>query len=193
MALISGLMLATSAAASAHLIRPFGMVIPINSYYGTMLQQSQWDPFRVDHVEVTAHRLERSGPCVYNSSGIELGNASATLDTPRGETDTFCPPTRGARTPRPEFTPRTKLISNPSMDFQPLLNKLGTQAAISVGLAAANYGTPTHITIHLNRAKHTGEAVVFYKRNPAASGTKQVKALTFVAGAHGETVGKAWY
>ena len=191
LALAVSLMAATSA--SGHLVRPAGMVIPINSFYGSMLGQSANDPSRVDGVDVSAHQLIRSGPCGYNSSGIPNSPVERVVDTPRGETDTFCPPKPGGHATR-SFVPRNKLAIPPSMNFQPLLDKLGTQAASSVGLAAASYGTAIRITIHLDRSKHTGVADVRYAQNPAApGGTKQLKSLTFINGRNGETVEKAWY
>ena len=191
LATVGGIELATSEAALAHPAKPAGMIIPVNSYYGSMLGQSGYSPYRVQQVAISAHQLVRSGACVYNTSGIPIAPVERTVDTPKGESDTYCPPRFGGHSAHVFFS-RDKLISNPSMDFQPLLQKLGSQAAQSVGLTAASHGLPSRIHISLG-SNGQSEADVFYARNIASTSTKQLKELTFRTSKHGGTVHKVWY
>lgn len=181
-----------ASAASAHPLKPAGVVIAVDTFYGNMLEENGNFPRPEENVTISARQLVRSGPCVYDSSGITTSPAERVDDTPAGEGDTYCPPTLGGHTTH-RFTPRAKLINNPSMDFQPLLNKLGTQAAESVGLASTSHGTPTDITISLNPKQQTGEADVFYARSQPATSTRQLKELRFVTHGHTETVRDVWY
>jgi hypothetical protein len=185
---------AKAAANAPHPIIPASTIIPIDSYYGTMLGPTGVSPYRVEQVALSAHQLVRAGACVYNSSGVRLGLVERTVDRPKGELQVDCPQMRGDRATT-EFIPRSKLISNPSMDFQPLLEQLGTQAASSVQLPVNSSGTPLRVTINLNPKRHSGEADVFYSRSqPSAAGTKQVKELKFLTTRrHRETVRKVWY
>ncbi len=187
---------ATGAANNTHPIKPSSTIIPIKSYYGTMLRQSSESPFRVQHLELSAHRLVQSGPCVYNTTAIRpfpIDPIESVEDTPKGETDTFCPAKPGGRTTH-MFIPRGKIISNPSMNFQPILEQIGEQAASSVSLPPTSHGTSSRITINLNPKRHSGEADVFYSRSqPSAAGTKQLKELKFRTRGNKEAVAKVWY
>jgi hypothetical protein len=176
-----------------HLVKPAGMIIPINAFYGSMLgQNAARGPFRVERVVVSARQLIRSGACVYNSSDIPLSPAERVADTPQGESDTYCAPERGGHTIHSRI-PRSKLETNPSMDFQPLLDKLGVQAATSVGLSALSYGTTLSIKVELDRAHHSGIAELSYGRRSETTSARQLKKLRFVAGPSGEKVSEGWY
>jgi hypothetical protein len=185
---------AKAATNAPHPIIPASTIIPINSYYGAMLGQTGFSPYRVEKVALSAHQLVRAGACVFNSSGVRLGPVERTVDSPKGQLQVDCPQMRGDRATT-EFIPRSKLISNPSMNFQPILEQIGNQAASSVSLPVnSSHGTPLRVTIHLNPKRHSGEADVFYNRSqPSAAGTKQLKELKFLTRGHRETVRKLWY
>ena len=134
---------ATGAANNTHPIKPSSTIIPIKSYYGTMLRQSSESPFRVQHLELSAHRLVQSGPCVYNTTAIRPFPIDPI------ESVEYIPnrPAKPWRPHHPHVYPESKIISNPSMNFQPILEQIGDKLpALSASLQAD--GT-SRITINL--------------------------------------------
>lgn len=194
LATVSGVgMTATSdASANTHLLNPTNTIVPIKSYYGTMLGQSATSPFRISRVELSAHSLLQAGSCVYDSNGTLYSPVKSTLDTPRGEDDTYCASKPGRHTTQ-MFTPRAKFISNPSMNFQPMLTQQGDKAALSAGAPATSHGLTTRMSIFLNNKKHRSEADVFYGRGTPPTSGKQLKELKFITHNLRETVRKLWY
>jgi hypothetical protein len=184
---------AIASASITHLIKPASTIIPIKSYYGTMLGQSAVSPFRVQHLEVSAHRLVQSGPCVYDSNGIPTSPVKSIVDTPAGENDTYCASKPGGHTTH-MFFPRGRIISNPSMNFQPILQQVGEQAANSVSLPPAGHGAPARIIINIYPHSHSSEANVFFSHSqlPAVVGTKQVRELEFRTRGSSEIVSRVW-
>ncbi len=179
-------------AANAHPLKPAGMVIPVETYYNIMLEENANEPHPIGHVEVRPRQLVLSGPCVYTSEGVSVSPSKRVDDIPAGQSTTYCAPKPGGHTSH-SFIPRAKLINNPSMNFQPLLDKLGTQAVESIGLASISHGTPTSVTISVNPKHHTGEANVSYARGQVAHGTKSLKELTFAQHDGKEAVREVWY
>jgi hypothetical protein len=195
LAAVSGYGLAASRAV-AHNTRPISpasTILPIETYYSTLLGPSNSvNPLRVQNLELSANRLTFSGPCTYDSNGIPISAVKSVDDTHAGQSVTYCASKPGGHTTH-FFVPRDKLISNPSMNFQPILLKIGEQAANSVSLPPTGHGTPTQINISINPQSHSGEADVFYGNTQTTASTKQVKELKFLTHNHQETVRKVLY
>jgi hypothetical protein len=80
-----------------------------------------------------------------------------------------------------------------SMDFRPVVQQLGNQAAQSVGTPNAKHGPTDHISLSVSPAKHSAEADVFYRRSASSTGVRQLRELELHTHNGRETVRRTWY
>lgn len=182
-----GLALAAPAEAAGH--RPIGPLRARNeivTYFNNLYEGSSTDVYdRVDTVR--PHRLGRSGaPC--DPKDPSAPEAKKLIDAPAAQVITLCEKANGKyivqRVPRKQFP----LPQERHLTYVPLLNKLGREAARSVGLADTVHGNARYIY------DSSSELDITYGR-PATptAGVRQLKQLRFHVRHHHETVRKVWY
>lgn len=177
---------ATSAAATP--LTPQRLLDAINYDYHELFQADDLT-FDLQTLTVSAHGFLRSGRCHPGNPQPDTQLQEYSL---RGLYMKFCTKVNGryqtVRIPRRELTyPPTAA----TMDFTPVLDPAGEDAAESVDLTTSQYGTPLRVEIHRNTGTHQSEAEITYQRGPGDGQQLRELRLRVVDG-H-ETVGMAWY
>lgn len=183
-----GVLLAPGTASAAQPLTPQRLLNTINYDYYELFPADALT-FDLQTMTIGAHLFRRSGRC-------HLGNPQPTTQleeyTLRGVYMKFCAKVDGRyQTLR---IPRRSLTYPPTartMDFTPVLDPAGDDAAESVGLTASQYGTPLRVEIHRTAAKHQSEARITYQRGPGNGQQLRELRLRVIRG-H-ETVGMVWY
>lgn len=168
-------------------VQPKSLIVPINIYAEHMVKTTDIN-LDLRKVVVSSHELLRVGVC---DGTKELGKE--VKDTLKGEYGVSCPWTHAA----PALLTRQRMeaagYGEPSMDYQPLLTKLGNKVARSVGLSANQYDTADAAVITFNSTTHSSQAVIDYSRSNTQTATRDIKQLQLEVHNGVETIKRKWY
>jgi len=148
--------------------------------------------FKLREIVVRPHDVLKSGVC--DPKNPNLPNTQRLEDSLRGEDTTFCTKVNGhyqtTHVPRKEvgITPAAR-----AMDFTPILDAVGTDAATSAGLTADQYEAPLKVDITFDPGKHSSEADIVYGRSSSTRSTKQLSELELRVVKGVEKVTELWY
>jgi hypothetical protein len=173
------------AAAAANPMRPSQIANEVTRYYERTFNDGF--PIRLHTQTTTAHALRETGYCEPHSLtdpnimlaelNRQYGTAVDCLVTPEGQH------TRDYH--------RVSKSEAKTINFAPVLNRAGNEAAASAGLTDRQHGAPTRIQVTMQPGKHFAEADVYYDRGTGPQ--RQLKELKLRVVSGRETVGMVWY